>query len=283
MFKIVLIIAINDSKLNYIQNPSESYYKELFLKVQSQNDAYESKIFSLEKENESLKQSLREMEILFVSKNKTESKLLDENEKLRLFRENVYLFSQKYDEFNENILDLIKTIDTIVQNIVSTTSDEYEGFLSRENRLLNKKTIEILNEMSKFYNFKQEEYNYLLRQKDKIIESLKYEVDALKRKNSTSFQKYINNKLNYKTSNKICSCFSGDKTFTESNKYPKTNKLILNNRNKLDKLYKSSNRNNSFRTEDRSFGQTIKSTLINNYKSNKLRYLKKKILDLLND
>lgn len=208
-----------------------NYYKKLFEEEKVKNKKLKNNILLLNKR-------IDELEYELSIKSKSESPTLQkENEELKLFKQKVYLFSMKYDELNENILESLKEIDNIIESLEK--SNIKISFSIKLNEL--SKTADsfksIVTQMSNFMTCKQEEYNVLLKQKELEISEIKKENELLNNKIRLFFKKYSDNFPNFQAVE-----FSPENQLKSSHEFsnlsPSWDMEIKNEQNKISKLEK---------------------------------------------
>ena len=124
-------------------------------------------------------------------------KLKKENQELKTFKQKVYEFSMKYDEINENILNCVKSLDSIIKILNNNSfSQNYEiniGDIQKTSNCFK----EILDYLINFITVKQDEYNSLLKQERLDNLKLKKEIEKLNNiNNNIAFSNKNDNNIN---------------------------------------------------------------------------------------
>lgn len=159
------------------------YFKNAYIKEREKNEQYLLLIKDLEKKNEDLQNSLYNKQVKYLND------LTTENNKLKQFQNKVYSYSKKYDEINENILQILRVIDDTIQMLDDTKKNynfnyKYNSIVSCQQNLK-----DVINEMTKFLANKQDEFNYLLNVKDEEIAKINQEKSELKKNYDDALKK----------------------------------------------------------------------------------------------
>lgn len=103
------------------------------------------------------------------------SALIQENDKLKTFQQEVYNISKSYDDINENLLNEIKAM----QEIIEKEKKEGSDINGKDLNLCGVNVKSVVDNFERTLEVKQNEYNFLLNWKEQEIQVLHEEVVKL--------------------------------------------------------------------------------------------------------
>lgn len=109
-------------------------------------------------------------------------KLLKENEELRKFKEEVYAISKEYDNINENVIVSLQEMDKLFTKI---NEAKYNMTYTKKAQELAKAQASfenVINTIIEMMKGKQDEYNFLVKEREKEVSDLKEEIKTFTNK-----------------------------------------------------------------------------------------------------
>ena len=172
----------NDTK---VMNDSAQYWKELFRKEKEKNAELENDIIILHRRIDELESEQSEKKQNLPN----QKELLKEIKELQEFKENVYQISQRYDEINESIIESLREIEILFQQMSKNKFNFNTKMIGMEK--IKGNFEEVIRKVLETLNAKQDEYNYLLSTKNEEIKNLLDQIEQFKEKNVFNAKEYL--------------------------------------------------------------------------------------------
>lgn len=183
-----------------LRNSDSSFTAHLEPKTKCEKLDYMAEISNLSKMNEELRMQLSSYQnnsspcACKQYNHNAINALLEENEELKKFKENVFVLSKRYDDINEDVLESLQQIDmlfTEINHSKSILSYNHQAEIVERSRA---SFENVINKMVDLMKNKQAEYNYLIAEKEREIYELIEEKKAMRyARNTNTIEENIHN------------------------------------------------------------------------------------------